>query len=121
MKRSQGRNNLHLCPCRDSNTGGSDLCSNTLLLDHGGALLRLLQSVILYLYPVIKEHYTLGTILYGLDAFCGVLSGSLQPRNKSVVENEVPPPPHSVQRSFESFVNILQHIKQDMYVDVVWY
>ena len=35
----QRRNNLQICPRRDSNTGGSDLWSNTLLIDHGGALL----------------------------------------------------------------------------------
>ena len=38
MRRSQRRNNLQICPRRDSNTGGSDLWSNTLPLDHGGAL-----------------------------------------------------------------------------------
>ncbi|KAK2163817.1 hypothetical protein LSH36_74g14046 [Paralvinella palmiformis] len=37
MRRSQRRNNLQICPRRDSNTGGSDLWSNTLPLDHGGA------------------------------------------------------------------------------------
>ena len=37
MKRSQRWNTLHICPRRDSNTGGSDLWSNTLRLDHGGA------------------------------------------------------------------------------------
>ena len=39
MRRSQRRNNLQLCPPRDSNTGGSDLQSNTLPLDHGDARL----------------------------------------------------------------------------------
>ena len=33
----QRRNNLQICPRRDSNTGDSDLWSNTLRLDHGGA------------------------------------------------------------------------------------
>ena len=37
MRRSERRNNLQICPRRDSNTGGSDLWSNTLPLDHGGA------------------------------------------------------------------------------------
>jgi len=31
------RNNLQKCPLQDSNTGDSDLWSNTLPLDHGGA------------------------------------------------------------------------------------
>ena len=35
MKRSQRWNNLQICPRRNSNTGGSDLWSNTLPLDHG--------------------------------------------------------------------------------------
>ena len=34
---SQGWNNLQICPLRDLNTGGSDLWSDTLPLDHGGA------------------------------------------------------------------------------------
>ena len=38
MRRSERRNNLQICPRWDSNTGGSDLWSNTLPLDHGGAL-----------------------------------------------------------------------------------
>ena len=38
MKRSERWNTLQICPRRDSNTGGSDLWSNTLPLDHGGAL-----------------------------------------------------------------------------------
>ncbi|KAK2141140.1 hypothetical protein LSH36_1154g00073 [Paralvinella palmiformis] len=38
MRRSERRNNLQICPRRDSNTGGSDLWSSTLPLDHGGAL-----------------------------------------------------------------------------------
>ncbi|KAK2152063.1 hypothetical protein LSH36_340g00011 [Paralvinella palmiformis] len=37
MRRSQRRNNLQICRRRDSNTSGSDLWSNTLPLDHGGA------------------------------------------------------------------------------------
>ena len=37
MRRSERRNNLQICPRRDSNTGGSDLWSNTLPLDYGGA------------------------------------------------------------------------------------
>ena len=37
MRRSDRRNNLHICSRRDSNTGGSDLWSSTLSLDHGGA------------------------------------------------------------------------------------
>ena len=37
-RRSERRNNLQICPRRDSNTGGSDLWSSTLPLDHGGAL-----------------------------------------------------------------------------------
>ena len=37
MRRSERRNNLQICPRQDSNTGGSDLWSNTLPLDHGGA------------------------------------------------------------------------------------
>jgi len=37
MRRSERRNNLQICPRRDSNTGGSDLWSNTRPLDHGGA------------------------------------------------------------------------------------
>jgi len=37
MRRSQRWNNLQICPRRDANTGGSDLWSNTLPLDHGGA------------------------------------------------------------------------------------
>jgi len=37
MKRSQGWNALQICPRRDSNSGGSDLWSNTLPLDHRGA------------------------------------------------------------------------------------
>ena len=43
MRRSERRNNLRICPRRDSNTGGSDLWSNTLPLDHGGALSSLLR------------------------------------------------------------------------------
>ena len=39
MRRSQRWNNLQICPLRDSNPGGSDLWSNTLPLDHGGALM----------------------------------------------------------------------------------
>ena len=38
MKRNQRWNNLEICPCRNPNTDGSDLWSNTLSLDHGGAL-----------------------------------------------------------------------------------
>ena len=34
---SQRRNNLQICPRRDSNAGGSDLWFNVLPLDHGGA------------------------------------------------------------------------------------
>ena len=37
VKRIQRWNNLQIFPRRDSNTGGSDLWSNTLPLDHGGA------------------------------------------------------------------------------------
>jgi len=37
MKRSQRWNILQICPRRNSNTVGSDLWSNTLPLDHGGA------------------------------------------------------------------------------------
>ena len=37
MRRSERRNNLQICPRRNSNTGGSDLWSSTLPLDHGGA------------------------------------------------------------------------------------
>ena len=37
MRRSERQNNLQICPRRDSNTSGSDLWSNTLPLDHGGA------------------------------------------------------------------------------------
>jgi len=37
MKWSKKLNNLRICPRRDSNTGGSDMWSNTLPLDHGGA------------------------------------------------------------------------------------
>ena len=37
MRRSERRNNLQICPRRYSNTGGSDLWSSTLPLDHGGA------------------------------------------------------------------------------------
>ena len=37
MRQSERRNNLQICPRRDSNTGGSDLWSSTLPLDHGGA------------------------------------------------------------------------------------
>ncbi|KAK2142791.1 hypothetical protein LSH36_913g01063 [Paralvinella palmiformis] len=37
MRRSERRNNLQICPGLDSNTGGSDLWSSTLPLDHGGA------------------------------------------------------------------------------------
>ncbi|KAK2160394.1 hypothetical protein LSH36_134g03016 [Paralvinella palmiformis] len=38
MRQSERRNNLRICPRRNSNTGGSDLWSSTLPLDHGGAL-----------------------------------------------------------------------------------
>ena len=38
MKRSQRWNNLQIYPRRDSNMGGSDLWSNTLPLDNGGAI-----------------------------------------------------------------------------------
>ena len=37
MRRSERRNNLQICLRQDLNTGGSDLWSNTLPLDHGGA------------------------------------------------------------------------------------
>ena len=37
MKRSQRLNTLQICPRRDSNSGDSDLWSNTLPLDHRGA------------------------------------------------------------------------------------
>ena len=36
MKRNQRWNNLQIWPRRDSNTGGSDLWSNAVPLDHGG-------------------------------------------------------------------------------------
>ncbi|KAK2140929.1 hypothetical protein LSH36_1204g01013 [Paralvinella palmiformis] len=36
MRRSELRNNLQICPRRDSNTGGGDLWSSTLPQDHGG-------------------------------------------------------------------------------------
>jgi len=39
MKRSQRWNNPQIWPRRDSNKGGGDLWSNTLPLDHGGALM----------------------------------------------------------------------------------
>ena len=45
MKRSQGWNTLQIRQRRDSNTGGSDLWSNTLPLDHGGALLTRWQQI----------------------------------------------------------------------------
>jgi len=34
--RLNGPSDLQICPCWDSNTGGSDLWSSTLPLDHGG-------------------------------------------------------------------------------------
>ncbi|KAK2168904.1 hypothetical protein LSH36_13g07017 [Paralvinella palmiformis] len=37
MRRSKRRNNLQICPRRYSNTGGSDLWSSMLPLDHGGS------------------------------------------------------------------------------------
>ncbi|KAK2150429.1 B-12 dependent methionine synthase [Paralvinella palmiformis] len=37
MRRSERRNNLQICPRQDLNMGGSDLWSNTLLLDYGVA------------------------------------------------------------------------------------
>jgi len=37
MKRSERWRNLQICPRRNSNTGGSDIWSNTLPIDHGGA------------------------------------------------------------------------------------
>ncbi|KAK2165648.1 hypothetical protein LSH36_47g04018 [Paralvinella palmiformis] len=43
MRRSERRNNLQICPRRDSNTGGSDLWSSTLPLDHGGAPVQFLE------------------------------------------------------------------------------
>jgi len=44
MRRNERRNNLQICPSRDSNTDDSDLWSNTLPLDHGGALSDLDRS-----------------------------------------------------------------------------
>jgi len=49
MKRSKRRNNHQLCPQQDSNTGGSDLCSNTLPQDHGGVVIN---SVRIYLRDI---------------------------------------------------------------------
>ena len=46
MKRSQRWNTLQICPRRDSNTGGSDLWSNTLPLDHGGALESVWKKIV---------------------------------------------------------------------------
>ena len=46
MKRSQRWNNLQICPRRDSNTGSSDMWSNTLQLDHGGAQGCILRGLI---------------------------------------------------------------------------
>ena len=36
MRRSERTKQPSICPRRDSNTGGSDLWSSTLPLDHGG-------------------------------------------------------------------------------------
>ena len=49
-RRSERRNNLQICPRRDSNTGGSDLWSSTLPLDHGGALIDI-QNLHILIYP----------------------------------------------------------------------
>ena len=52
MKRNERWNTLQICPRRDSKTGGSGLWSNTLALNHGGALLgieRLCMFVQLYM------------------------------------------------------------------------
>ena len=57
MERSQRWNNLKICPRRDSNTSGSDLWSNTLPLDHGGA--PNLWSDVQLLYHGCKFHFDL--------------------------------------------------------------
>jgi len=53
MRRSERRNNLQICPRRDSNTGGSDQWSSTLPLDHRGAPARLLICLICLHNPQI--------------------------------------------------------------------
>ena len=49
MRRSHRRNNLQICPRRDLNTSGSELQSNTLPLDHGGALISKYESTSIYI------------------------------------------------------------------------
>ena len=44
MRRSERRNNLQICPRWDSNTGSSDMLSNTLPLDHGCAPVESLEG-----------------------------------------------------------------------------
>ena len=56
MRRSERRNNLQICQRRDSNTGGSDLWSSTLPLDHGGAhddLIRFIKTMMMMMMMVI--------------------------------------------------------------------
>ena len=54
MRRSERRNNLQICPRRDSNTGGSDLWSSTLPLDHGGALCVSLSVCVPVVVPNVR-------------------------------------------------------------------
>ena len=46
MQRSKRLNKLQICPRRDSNTGGSDMWSNTPPLDHGGSQTRYFEMLI---------------------------------------------------------------------------
>ena len=58
MRRSQRRNNLQIWPRRDSNTGGSDMWSNTLPLDHGS-----LRFIIIIIITNISTRLVLEEVL----------------------------------------------------------
>jgi len=66
MRRSERRNDLQIWPRRDSNTGGSDLWSSTLPLDHGGAPMTR-QAHFNARYVIVKDLYgsvNITTVIY---------------------------------------------------------
>ena len=66
MKRSQRWNTLQICYRRDSDTGGSDLWSNALLLGHGGALTYIHTYIHIYIHIYIDRYQRWGQINSGI-------------------------------------------------------
>ena len=66
MRGNNRRNNLQICPRRDSNTGGSDMWSSTLPLHHGGAQYLLGERVLLveHMADVLRLQILQGGVIY---------------------------------------------------------